>query len=207
MIAKVGILEHIMKEVVQIIDNMQKNVQVTEATVLKNYFSQIDKLKMRENYALDIKKSIYEKTAYPSNKGEFEKDFLLNTDNDSEVERLIKINENYHTFAHLRYIRTDGLLSSYYPDFLVKIKDDIYYVETKAQKDIDNANVKQKQKSALDWCKKINELESDNRMNATWHYSLLDDNTFYSMTNKNASTKDMLEYCKLTNGKIEGKLF
>lgn len=207
MIAKVGILEHIMKEVVQIIDNMQKNVQVIEATVLKNYFSQIDKLKMRENYALDIKKSIYEKTAYPSNKGEFEKDFLLNTDNDSEVERLIKINENYHTFAHLRYIRTDGLLSSYYPDFLVKIKDDIYYVETKAQKDIDNANVKQKQKSALDWCKKINELEPNNRMNATWHYSLLDDNTFYSMKNKNASTKDMLEYCKLTNGKIEGKLF
>lgn len=94
-----------------------------------------------------------------------------------------------------------------YPDFLVKIKDDIYYVETKSQKDIDNANVKQKQKSALDWCKKINELEPNNRMNATWHYSLLDDNTFYSMKNKNASTKDMLEYCKLTNGKIEGKLF
>lgn len=29
---------------------------------------------MRENFALDIKKSIYEKTQYPSNKGEFEKD-------------------------------------------------------------------------------------------------------------------------------------
>ena len=75
------------------------------------------------------------------------------------------------------------------------------------KKDLDNANVKQKQKSALDWCKKINELEPHNRMNSTWHYSLLDDNTFYSMLNRGASIKNMLDYCKLTNGKIEGKLF
>ena len=207
MIAKVGILEHIMKEIVQIINKMQNSVNINEATIIKNYFSQVNKLKMRENFALDIRKSIYAKTAYPSNKGEFEKDFMLNTDKDAEVERLIKINENYHTFAHLKYIRTDGLLSSYYPDFLVKFDNDVYYVETKAEKDLDNANVKQKQKSALDWCKKINELEPHNRMNSIWHYSLLDDNTFYSMLNRGASIKNMLDYCKLTNGKIEGKLF
>ena len=44
-------------------------------------------------------------------------------------------------------------------------------------------------------------------MNSIWHYSLLDDNTFYSMLNRGASIKNMLDYCKLTNGKIEGKLF
>lgn len=207
MIAKAGILEHIMKEVCQSVYDMQNTIEITDATVIKNYFSQINSLKMRENFALDIRKSIYEKTAYPSNKGEFEKDFMLFADRDSEVERFLKINENYHTFAHLKYIRTDGLLSSYYPDFLVKINNSIYFVETKAQKDIDNANVKQKQKSALDWCKKVNELPSQERMNAIWNYSLLDDSTFYSMQSRGATTKDILEYCKLTNGKVEGKLF
>ena len=162
---------------------------------------------MRENFSLDIRKSPYEKTAYPSNKGQFEKDFLEFADRDSEVERLLKVNENYHTFAHLKYIRTDGLLSSYYPDFMVKIRDSIYLVETKAEKDVNQENVKQKQKGALDWCKKINEIPEENRMFANWNYSILDDTTFYAMKDRGASVKDLLEYCKLTNGKIEGKLF
>ena len=207
MIARAGILQHIMQEVSQTVYDMQNNVEIADAVVIKNYFSDIDKIKMRENFALDIQKSIYEKTAYPSNKGDFEKDFLQFADRDTEVERLLKINENYHTFAHLKYIRTDGLLSSYYPDFILKIGENIYLVETKAEKDVDNSNVKQKQKSALDWCKKINELPLDDRMNATWNYSLLDDNTFYSMSNRGATTQEILEYCKLTNGKVEGKLF
>lgn len=207
MIARVGILEHIMTEISQTVYEMQNSVNTSEATIKKNYFSQVEKLKMRENFALDIKKSIYEKTAYPSNKGEFEKDFLINADRDSEVERLIKINENYHNFARLIYIRDDGLLSSYSPDFIIKFKSDIYLIETKAQKDLDNINVKQKQKSALNWCNKINELQENNRMNSIWHYSLLDDNTFYAMFNRGASIKDILEYCKLTNGKINGTLF
>jgi type III restriction enzyme len=196
-----------MKEVSQSIYEMQNSVEVTDAIIKKEYFSQVDKLKMRENFALEIRKSIYQKTAYPSNKGDFERDFLLFADSDSAVERLLKINENYHNFAYLRYIRTDGLLSSYYPDFIIKIEDNIYLVETKAQKDVEQINVKQKQKSALDWCSKINELKPEDRMFATWSYSLLDDNTFYSMTQRGATTKDLLEYCKLTNGKICGQLF
>ena len=98
-------------------------------------------------------------------------------------------------------------MSSYYPDFIAKIGENIYLIETKAEKDVDNANVKQKQKGALDWCKKINELPSDDRMNSVWKYSLLDDTTFYAMYDKGASIQEILEYCKLTNGKIEGKLF
>ena len=207
MISKVGILEHIMKNVSQSIYDMQNSIDIVDAVVDKVYFSSVDKLKMRENFSLDIRKSPYEKTAYPSNKGQFEKDFLEFADRDGEVERLLKVNENYHTFAHLKYIRTDGLLSSYYPDFMVKIDNDVYLVETKAEKDVNQENVKQKQKGALDWCKKINELHDGDRMNAIWHYSILDDTTFYSMTNRGASVKDLLEYCKLTNGKIEGKLF
>lgn len=207
MVARTGILEHIMKEVSQSIYDMQNNVEIIDATIIKNYFSQVEKLKMRENFCLDIQKSIYEKTAYPSNKGEYEKEFLLFADKDANVQKLLKINENYHTFAFMKYIRSDGLLSSYCPDFILKINDKIYLVETKAQKDIEQINVKQKQKSAIDWCQKINELNQNDRMNSIWNYSIVDDNTFYMMKSKGASIEDILEYCKLTNNKIEGKLF
>ena len=206
MIAKVGIVQHIMKQVSKSIYELQTNINVEDAEISKKYFSEVSSLKMRENFSLDIAKSIYEKTAYPSNKGEFEKDFLLFADADSQVERLLKINENYHLFANLKYIRTDGMLSSYYPDFMVKIGNDIYMVETKAQKDVTQENVVQKQKGALDWIRKTNELPPEARMNSTWHYTILDDNSFYLMRDRGASTKDMLDYCKLTNAKVKGVL-
>jgi len=207
MISKVGIVQHIMKQVSKSIYDMQNDISIEDAVVKKKYFSEIKELKMRENFALSISKSIYEKLPYPSNKGVFEKEFMLFADSDSEVERLLKINENYHSFANLKYIRTDGLLSSYYPDFVVKIGNNIYLVETKAQKDLDNANVKQKQNGALDWIKKINELNTENRMDSVWAYTILDDITFYAMREKGASTRDFLEYCKLTNAKVKGTLF
>lgn len=206
MIAKVGIVQHILKQVSKSIYELQTNVDVEDAEIAKRHFSEANSLKMRENFSLDIVKSIYEKTAYPSNKGEFEKQFLLFADADSEVERLLKINENYHLFASLKYIRTDGMLSSYYPDFIVKIGNDIYLVETKAQKDVSQENVIQKQKGALDWIKKTNELPAEDRMNAIWHYAILDDSSFYVMRDRGASIKDMLDYCQLTNAKIKGVL-
>lgn len=206
MLLKGAIVQHIMKQVSKSIYELQNNVDIEDAEISKKYFSEVLSLKMRENFSLEIAKSIYEKTAYPSNKGEFEKQFLLFADADSEVERLLKINENYHLFANLKFIRTDGMLSSYYPDFMVKIGNNIYMVETKAQKDVSQENVIQKQKGALDWIKKTNELPPEDRMNAIWHYTILDDSSFYVMRDRGASTKDMLDYCQLTNAKIKGVL-
>ena len=50
---------------------------------------------------------------------------------------------------------TDGLLSSYYPDFILRAKYNgennfkVYLVETKSEKDKNDLNVKQKQKGKL----------------------------------------------------------
>lgn len=127
---------------------------------------------MRENFSLDIVKTIYEKLPYPSNKGELGKNFMLACDNNSMVKTFLKISEMYHDFAHLNYIRSDGILSSYYPDFIIKISEHIYLVETKAQKDIKDENVLQKKQSALDWLKKINELKPQDRDDCQWSYVL-----------------------------------
>lgn len=76
----------------------------------------------------------------------------------------------YHNFVYLNYIKKDGLIASYYPDFIVKISYQIYLVETKAEKDLDNENVLSKEKSALSWIKKINSLKPEDRMHCIWYY-------------------------------------
>ena len=200
------IIHHLIKNVSKAIYDLQNSIDVTEAKIIKRYFSEVSELKMRENFSLDIAKAIYEKLPYPSHKGGFEKSFIEFVDKDSKVKAFIKINVNYHDFAHITYIREDGLLSHYYPDFVVRIDDKIYLVETKAQKDVNNPNVKQKRLATVEWVNKTNELKPENRMNCTWHYVLLGENTFYEFQDKGASTGEILEYAMMTKAKIEGTL-
>ncbi|MBI5639332.1 MAG: DEAD/DEAH box helicase family protein [Nitrospirae bacterium] len=207
LLSQTGITQHLVKELSRIIYEMQNNINVNEAVVIRKYFSEVSELRMRENYSLDITKTIYERLSYPSNKGELEKNFMLFCDSDGQVESLLKINENYHYFAHLNYIRTDGMLSAYYPDFIVKIGSSIYLVETKATKDIDDPNVRQKELAALDWLRKINELNPDDRMDSGWSYVLLGETTFYSLRDKGASAREIMELSKLTQQKVKRQLF
>ena len=201
------IIEHIIKEVSKEIYNMQNNIEVKDAEVLKKYFSEIGSMKMRENYSLEVSKSIYDRLPFPSNKGQYEKAFMEYCDSDSQVEAFIKIKENYHDFAYLNYIRDDGMISHYFPDFMVKLKNEIYLVETKAQKDLDNVNVCSKETATLDWLKKINELKPDDRMNCRWKYALVSDSLFYQFKANGASLSDILEYAKLTRPiKANGQL-
>ncbi len=207
LLSKQGITQHIIKEVSQTIYDMQNNIRIEDAVVMKRYFSEIDELKMRENFSLPITKTIYDRLPYPSNKGELEKNFMLYCDGDAQVDSFLKINDKYHLFAHFSYIRTDGMLSAYYPDFIVKINTDMYLVETKAQKDVKDANVKQKELGALDRLNKINELNPDDRMGCEWHYVLLGETTFYTMRDKGASIKEIMDFSKLTRQKVSGSLF
>ncbi|MCL2335457.1 MAG: DEAD/DEAH box helicase family protein [Endomicrobia bacterium] len=207
MVAKAGIVEHIVKELSAALYKMQNDTGISQAVAEKHWFSEVGEIKMRASQALDIVKSIYEKTAYPSNKGIFEKDFMEFADADGDVERIIKINENRHLFARFKYIRIDGMLSSYCPDFIVKTGEHIYIVETKSQKDsAGDLNVRQKQKGALDYIAKINELNAEDRMDCAWHYVIIDDATFYAQRQANAGIKDIFNMYALTKGRIEQKL-
>jgi type III restriction enzyme len=201
------IIQHVMMQLSIAIYEMQNSIDVNEAIVEKHYFSEVPSMIGRENYSLHIVKSIYDKTFYPSNKGGLEKKFLLECDADSNVERIIKINEHKHSFARFRYLRSDGMLSSYYPDFMVKIESNIYVVETKGADRASNPDVLSKKRGALDWIAKINELKSEDRMNCEWSYILLTDTNFNALFSKGADIKEILEYCKLTKGETEGTLF
>jgi len=200
------IISHIVRNVSQVIYDLQNKLEVIDAIIVKKYFSEVKEIKIRETYAIDVAKTIYPKIAFPSNKGGFEKAFMEFIDGDSKVNAFVKINEYYHEFANVIYIREDGLLAHYFPDFMVKIGDKLYLVETKAERDMNNINVKQKRLATIDWVGKVNELKPEDRMNCTWNYVLLGEGTFYGMSEKGATTQEILEYARLTKAKIKGTL-
>lgn len=199
------ILQHTLTELSKAVYEMHTRIDVAEAVVEKHWFSQVDTMFGRENFALDIKKSIYEKTFYPSTT-KLEKDFLEYCDADSAVERLIKIDEHKHPFAHLRYLRQDGMLGTYHPDFMVKIGNKMYVVETKGDDRAKTADVCSKETSAVDWVAKINELPESERMGCEWSYVLLTGSNFYALRDQNANIQDILSHSKLTRTRAQGTL-
>ena len=118
----------------------------------------------------------------------------------------MKINQYYHDFASVIYVREDGQLAHYFPDFIVRIADGVYLVETKAEGDVSNVNVKQKRIATLDWVAKVNEIRPEQRMKCVWHYVLLGQNTFNGLSEKDATTQEILDYALLSKEKVEGKL-
>jgi type III restriction enzyme len=201
LLAKSGIVTHIISNISKEIYELQNSINVSEAKVIKRYFSEVTELKMRENFSVNVSKSIYEKLPYPSNKGGFELNFIEFVDMDSNVDAFIKVSENHHDFAFITYVREDGLLSHYCPDFIVKIEDNVYIVETKASKDIKNPNVRQKMLATVDWTNKINELVPEERMNSKWYYVLLDETTFYTFKKNGASANEIFKYKMVTETK------
>ncbi len=207
LLSQSGIVEHIIREISKAIYELQNNIDVSEAVVIKRFFSEVQSLRMREKFCLDIEKTIYERQSYPSNKGELEKSFMEFCDTDTNVRAFVKVNENYHSFAKIGYIRADGLLASYSPDFIVDVAGKVFIVETKAQDNLSQENVRLKQLATVDWIGRVNQLKPEDRGNTQWEYVLLGERTFYSLSQKGASIPEIFEYSKITKNKIEGVLF
>jgi type III restriction enzyme len=208
LLAKNGVVtQHIIKEVAVAIYKMQNNSTVTEAQVEHVKFSAVQVLKMRENYSQELRKTIYERTGWPSNKGGFEKSFEEFLDKDSEVERFLKINETQHSFAILYYIRQDGLMATYHPDFIVGTKEKIYLIETKGEDKLNDRNVRQKQIAAIEWTRRINALPAEQRMDREWEYVLIGEDNYYGLAGSGASITDICDRCKVSLAAATGNLF
>ena len=201
------VTQHIIKVMSVAIHEMQENVMSNEAVVEKICFSSVKTLRMRERFSLELQKVIYERLAYPSSKGRLEKEFMEFLDRDSEVQSFLKINESQHGFAKVFYIREDGLLASYHPDFIVKTAEAITIVETKGDDKVNDANVRRKQMSILDWCKKINRLPAEIRMNREWRYILLKETDFYTWSGNGATFNDIARLSMVSHTNVTGLLF
>lgn len=86
-------------------------------------------------------KAIYFRLPFAARSGGLEWVFIEMCDHDASVEAVCKVSEQKHGFARLRYIKKDGLMAFYSPDFLLRTGDAIYLVETKAQAQLKTPNI------------------------------------------------------------------
>ena len=168
-----------------------------ETVVNHRYLSEVANLSMRESFSVEVVKCIYPRLPYPSQSGNLEKNFILWADADSTVDAFCKINEQRHHFTRLRYLKDDGLPAFYSPDFIVRSKDCIYLVETKAKGQVSHPNVQRKKMAAVNWCGNTNRLPAEKRAKREWHYVLLSEATFYEWRDKNARMAEMLDFARL----------
>ena len=208
LLAKDGaVTKHIINEMARAVCKMQDELLTVDARVEHRLFSEVKSLKMRESYSLPLQKTIYERTQYPSHSGGLEKAFAEFLDRDAEVERFLKISETQHSFASIYYIRADGLMSVYHPDFLVATNEKVYLIETKGNDKINDKNVRQKQAATIEWVRKINSLKPEERMNREWEYVLLSEDNFYGLSSNGATINDICNLNKVLMSQVTGDLF
>lgn len=208
LLAKDGIVtKHIVEQFAVAIYKMQNRLTTINAEVSHTDFSSLRAIKMRESYSMEVQKCIYPRLGYPSHGGGLEKAFIEFLDRDAEVERFLKINENGHSFAIIFYVRKDGLMATYHPDFIVATADKVYLIETKGDDKVDDVNVRQKQTATVEWMKKINALEPGDRMNRTWEYVLVGESVFYSLSGSGATITDICNMYKVSYSVATGNLF
>lgn len=208
LLAKDGIVtKHIVEQFAVAIYKMQNRLTTINAEVSHTDFSSLRAIKMRESYSMEVQKCIYPRLGYPSHGGGLEKAFIEFLDRDAEEERFLKINESGHSFAIIFYVRKDGLMATYHPDFIVATADKVYLIETKGDDKVDDVNVRQKQTATIEWIKKINALEPEDRMNRTWEYVLVGESVFYSLSGSGATITDICNMCKVSYSVATGNLF
>ncbi|MCR4660334.1 MAG: DEAD/DEAH box helicase family protein [Bacteroidales bacterium] len=201
-----AVTQHIVKVMAAALYDMQQQVQTTEAEVEETCFSSVAKIPVREQYSLELQKTIYTRTAFPSHGGGLEQAFMEFIDNDGQVERWIKISETRHRFATITYMRTDGLLATYHPDFMVNAANTMYMVETKGQDKVKDRNVLQKRRAAVEWCGKVNQLPPDKRGGLRWQYVLIGEDDFYGLTSVGATFVDICQRCLVSQAMVQGEL-
>ena len=74
-------------------------------------------------------------------------------------------------------------------------------------KDLKDVNVKQKQKSTIDFVKRINNLSEELREFKTWSYLLLGETQFYSLVKSGADIEDLANSSKMNEATFTGSLF
>ena len=186
------VARHVVEELCRVTQEMQETESDNTVEVTMRWLSEVEKLLVRESKSLITSKTIYDRTGFPTNRGGLEQAFIEYADTDASVQAFAKIIEHKHTFVRVRYLREDGLLAHYHPDFLVRCDGKIYLVETKGQDQISQANVQRKKVSALRWVERINRLPAEHRGHAEWHYCLVGEDAFYLGRNTRQPMSELL---------------
>ncbi len=191
------VLEHVVKIFGLALVRAEDRGTFGETEVRHNRLSEVTHLPMRESTSIEVTKCIYTRQGWPARSGGLEHAFIEWCQADAGVEAFCKLSESRHDFARLRYVREDGLPAFYFPDFLVRTADAIYFVETKAQQQASHPNVQRKRKAAATWCERINDLAPYDRGGRVWHYALVAEDLFHDWRSKNARVEELLSFSRV----------
>jgi type III restriction enzyme len=168
-----------------------------KAQVEHRFLSSVKTLTVSETGSIETVKSIYSRLPFPKRSGGLELKFMEWCNKDSSVSAYCKLHEYKHDFLWLRYVKEDGMLGRYSPDFIVRCGNNIYLVETKAQRDVSNANVQRKLKAAALYCERINSLPPEQRNSDTWGYALVGESIIEQYVKAHGSVSELLNYAKV----------
>ena len=191
------VVEHIVQVFGLALVHAEDRVTIGETEVRHRRLSEVTRLMVRESASLEVEKCIYDRLPFPTRNGGLERAFIDWTQTDTSIEAFCKISENRHDFVRLRYVKDDGLPAFYFPDFLVRTADAIYFVETKAQQQVTQVNVQRKLKAATTWCERINELPAELRGGRPWHYALVGESLFFDWRSKGARLGELLAFARV----------
>jgi type III restriction enzyme len=103
------------------------------------------------------KKTVFESLPY-SKRSEYEKHFMRYLDEQKDVLAYTKVLPRMP--LRIPYHDTDGYLRHYIPDFIVKVKDGYYLIETKGKGWDEQTTAQAKADAAKEWAAKVAELTS-----------------------------------------------
>jgi type III restriction enzyme len=111
-----------------------------------------------------------------------------------DCEDVVSFAKNYLAVQFkLDYVNTDGDISNYYPDFLVKVSDkEIFIIETKGQEELD---VPLKMQRLRQWCEDINQAQTEVR----YDFVFVDEESFNKY--KPRRFRELVESFKAYQGK------
>ncbi|MGC8894666.1 MAG: hypothetical protein ACP5QG_07460, partial [candidate division WOR-3 bacterium] len=106
-----------------------------------------------------VTKSVFEYLPYPK-RSAFEKEFMSYLDEKDGVQAFTKVLPRHP--LHIPYYNQEGYLRYYLPDFIVKVEEAMYLVETKG---MEGAEVCRKDRAAQQWCENVERLTGK-----SWRY-------------------------------------
>lgn len=123
----------------------------------------------------EAKKTVFNALPY-SKRSEFEKDFMIYLDGQSEVEKFTKIFSRIP--LRVPYYE-ENYLRHYVPDFVIFANNSFYLIETKG---MEEAELEIKMKHAREWCKRVSELSKNK-----WFYIKISKKDFEKYKNQKFS--------------------
>ena len=141
--------------------------------------SDISRLMLREKNSIETWKTIYPRQGFSAKGGGFERNFMAGVlEQSSDVLTYAKLDKRHALL--IPYRDEYGILREYEVDFIVKTKDKIYLLETKADKDLYDPAVLLKAKAAHNWCMSASKVSSPEDMLQPnqWEYLVLSEELF-----------------------------